>query len=308
MLQSAMPQSWPLLGRETELAYLTGALAGGRLGVVLAGAAGVGKTRLAREAITRAEGLGATTTWVVASRANASIPFGAFAHLLPPSLPRTTSRLDLLSRIAEELSSRAGGGRLVIGIDDAHLLDEASAALAHQLASGAGFFVLATMRTGEPTPDSVTALWKDGLAERLEVRALSKEQVGELIPQVLGGQVDGPSLARLWEASGGNVLFLRELLLAGQETSALRHADGVWSWTGPMVVSPRLQEILDARLGTLQPDLVALMEVLAYAEPASVSFLETLFSSSTLEAAERRGVVVVESDGRRLAVRLAHPL
>src|SRR2546430_7010648 len=61
-----------------------------------------------------------------------------------------------------------------------------------------------------------------------------------------------------------------------------------------MVVSPRLQEILDARLGTLQPDQLALMEVLAYTEPASVSFLETLFSSFTLEAAERRGVVVVE--------------
>jgi len=41
--------------------------------------------------------------------------------------------------------------------------------------------------------------------------------LGELIPQVLGDLVDGPTLARLWNASGGNVLFLRELLLAGQE-------------------------------------------------------------------------------------------
>ena len=39
-----------------------------------------------------------------------------------------------------------------------------------------------------------------------------------------------------------------------------------------------------------------------------MSFLETLFSSSTLEVAERHGVVVVEKDGRRLTVRLAHPL
>jgi DNA-binding CsgD family transcriptional regulator/tetratricopeptide (TPR) repeat protein len=75
-----------------------------------------------------------------------------------------------------------------------------------------------------------------------------------------------------------------------------------------MVVSPRLQEVLDARLGSLEPDQVALMEVLAFAEPASVSFLETLFSSSTLQSAEREGVVAVERDGRRLAVRLAHPL
>src|SRR5260370_15559418 len=50
------------------------------------------------------------------------------------------------------------------------------------------------------------------------------------------------------------------------------------------------------------------MEDGVMAEPASVSFLETLFSSSTLQSAERQGVVAVERDGRRLAVRLAHPL
>jgi DNA-binding CsgD family transcriptional regulator len=244
---------------------------------------------------------------VVASRASSSIPFGPFAHLLPETLPPTVSRLELLRRIADTLKSRAQGGRLVIGIDDTHLLDDASAALAHQLASS-GFLVLATVRSGEAAPDSITALWKDGFAERLEVQSLSEGVAAQLVSRVLGGQVDGPTLARLWEVSGGNVLYLRELLLAGQETNALRHAGGVWSWTGPMVVSPRLQEVLDARLGTLQPDQVALMEVLAYAEPASVSFLETLFSSSTVEAAERQGVAMVEKDGRRLAVRLAHPL
>jgi predicted ATPase len=281
------PQGWPLLGRDAELGYLAKAIAAGQPGVVLAGPAGVGKTRLAREALGRAEEQRAATTWVVATRAGASIPFGPFAHLLPDTLPPTASRLDLLHQIAEELARRSRGGRLVVGVDDAHLLDEASAALTHQLATSAGFFVLATTRTGEAAPDSVTALWKDGLAERLEVQALSEEQVGELILQVLGGQVDGPTLARLWEASGGNVLFLRELLLAGQETNALRHVGGVWSWTGSMVVSPRLQEILDVRLGTLQPDQVSLMEFLAYTEPASVSFLETLFSSSTLQSAER---------------------
>jgi DNA-binding NarL/FixJ family response regulator len=307
-VQFGTPQGWPLLGRDAELGYLAEAIAGGRAGIVLAGNAGVGKTRLAREAIRRAEEAGSATAWVVATRAGASIPFGPLTHLLPEILPSTTSRPELLLRIAEGLSGRARGGRLVIGIDDAHLLDDASAALTHQLALSPEFFILATMRAGEAVPDSVTALWKDGLAERFEVQALSEDRVRELIRQVLGGQVDGQTLARLWGTTGGNVLFLRELLLAGQESGALGYAGGVWSWTGPVVVSPRLQEVLDARLGTLQPDQVALMEVLAYTEPASVSFLETLFSSSTLQSAERQGVVLVEKDGRRLAVRLAHPL
>ena len=303
-----MPHEWPLLGREAELRYVAEAIAGGRPGIVLVGSAGVGKTRLAREAVNRAEEGGSATAWVVATQASASIPFGPFAHLLPETLPPTISRLHLLRRIADMLSTRARGQHLVIGIDDAHLLDDASAALLHHLAPDGKFFLLATVRAGEEAPDSVRALWKDAGAQRLEVQALPEDLVGQLVSRALDGQVDGPTLARLWQASRGNVLFLRELLLAGQETNALRYVGGVWTWTGPMVVSPRLREVLDARLGSLQPDQAALMEVLAYAEPTSVSFLETLFSSSTLEAAERQGVVVVEKDGRRLAVRLAHPL
>ena len=131
------PHGWPLLGREAELAHLMEAIAGGQPGIVLAGASGVGKTRLAREALGRAEAAGSATMWVVATRAGASIPLGPFAHLVPETLPPSTSRLELLLRIAEELSSRAGGRRVVVGIDDAHLLDDASAALAHQLASSA---------------------------------------------------------------------------------------------------------------------------------------------------------------------------
>src|ERR1700704_2735943 len=137
-----MRQDWPLLGREAELGCVADSIARGRPGIVLVGSAGVGKTRLAREAIVRAKDAGSATEWVVATRASASIPFGPFAHLLPETLPPSTSRLELLRQIADTLSSRGRGRRLVIGIDDAHLLDDASAALTHHLASSAGFFVL----------------------------------------------------------------------------------------------------------------------------------------------------------------------
>ncbi|MGH3515106.1 MAG: ATP-binding protein, partial [Pseudonocardiaceae bacterium] len=78
-----MNVSWPLVGRVDELAachrVLRGAGKGGARpeGVVLAGAPGVGKTRLAREALATAEAAGCAPWWVVASRAAASIPFGA---------------------------------------------------------------------------------------------------------------------------------------------------------------------------------------------------------------------------------------
>jgi len=88
----------------------------------------------------------------------------------------------------------------------------------------------------------------------------------------------------------------------------VRKADGVWGWRAPMEVSSRLQEMIAARVGNLDPDEAALMEVIALGEPVSASLLEKLFSPATLEAAERRGMAIVDRHGQRLSVRLAHPL
>src|SRR3981081_4795243 len=96
-------------------------------------------------------------------------------------------------------------------------------------------------------------------------------------------------MAKLWEASRGNVLFLRELILAGTESGALRKAGGVWGWRAPMATSSRLQEMIAARVGNLDPDEAALMEVIALGEPVSVGLLEKLFSPAPPEPPARRG-------------------
>jgi len=160
-------------------------------GIVLAGGAGVGKTRLASEVVRAAAGQRCATEWVAATRAGASIPFGSFAHLLPDFVLSTVDQLGVLRRIVDALIARANGRRLVVAIDDAHLLDDASATLVHQLAGTRNAFILATLRAGVPAPDPIVALWKDGMAERLELQALSEGQVHELAVQVLGGHVDG---------------------------------------------------------------------------------------------------------------------
>jgi hypothetical protein len=95
---------------------------------------------------------------LAATRAAASIPFGVVSHLLPPAERLGDDRLDTLRRAAELLAERSRGRRLILGVDDAHLLDDASAALVHQLAFRGLAVVVATVRTGEPAPDSVIAL------------------------------------------------------------------------------------------------------------------------------------------------------
>ena len=146
-----MDVSWPLVGRRVELEALAGIVGDDRVGgVVLAGAAGVGKSRLAREALARAVAAGQDAEWVAATRAAASIPFGAVSHLLPPAERLGDDRLDTLRRAAALLADRGGGRPLVLAVDDAHLLDDASAALVHLLALRGLAVVLATVRTGAP--------------------------------------------------------------------------------------------------------------------------------------------------------------
>src|SRR5256885_16066487 len=63
------------------VADAVGRRAGGG-GMVLAGAPGVGKTRLAREALRTAARQGARTHWAAATRSARSLPLGAFAPML----------------------------------------------------------------------------------------------------------------------------------------------------------------------------------------------------------------------------------
>jgi hypothetical protein len=301
--------TWPLVGREEELTAVKVAMDDASVsGVVLAGTAGVGKTRLAREAIALARAAGLTTRWAVATQAASAIPFGAFAQLLPDPGGHGPDQAQLLGQAARALREAAGPRGLVLAVDDAHLLDGASAALVHQLAAGSAAFVVVTLRSGEPAPDAVLSLWKDGLAERLELQVLSRGEVEELVVAVLGGQVDGLTLHRLWAVTQGNVLLLRELLLAGFELGQPQRRDRVWRWSGSLGVTPRLAELIEARLGRLDGSQRAVLELLAVGEPLGLLVLEQLTGPGVTEALERRGVVAVEPHGRRLEVRLAHPL
>ena len=68
----------------------------------------------------------------------------------------------------------------------------------------------------------MVGLWKDGLAERVEVQPLGRGELEELITAALGGQVDGATLRELWQLTRGNPMFLRELILGGLDSGALR--------------------------------------------------------------------------------------
>ncbi len=302
-----MSLDWPLTGRGEELRFINAVVTGSsdRRGIVLAGAAGVGKTRLARESIAAAQRQRQLTRWVAATRSARALPLGAFASVRKLS---GGDPLHLMREVMDGLLEGSKGSRVLVAVDDAHLLDEQSAFLVNQLAMQGQATVVLTVRSGEPAPDSVTALWKDGQLARLELQPLSAEETATLLTSVLNGPIDEAASRRMWSLTRGNVLYLRHLLDEELAANRWRLIDGVWQWIGETVLSPGLVELVDTQMGGLSESVGAVLDLLAMGEPLPVSLLSKLVDPSAVETAESDRLVSITRRGTELEARLAHPL
>jgi DNA-binding CsgD family transcriptional regulator len=302
--------SWPFQGRGEELERIRALLAdSGARGLLLAGQAGVGKSRLAAEALAgvdRPDGRLAVVR-VVATAGARELPYGAFAHLLPVAEAAAATG-NALGWAARSVTAAARGRRLVVSVDDAHLLDPSSAALVLRLVRGREAFVLATLRTGEQVPEAVAALDSEGLLPRIDVGPLAEEEVARLVGAALAGPVDAWTVRRLHALSQGNALFLRELLVSGLESGRLVRTDGRWHWQGDLAPSARLAELIGARLGDLDGPAREVVELVALAEPAPSAVVARVASTGAVKEAVRRQLLRVVPEGRRELLRLAHPL
>lgn len=297
----------PLTGRDSELGVIRRALSGvgNYSGVVIVGAAGVGKTRLAREVLARAEASGERTCWIVGTQSARQLPLGAFTASIRDSI---SDPISDVRRIINSFIAQQRQGRLLIGIDDAHLLDALSAHVVHQLAQARGTRLVVTVRTGGDEPDAITALWKDDLLARLDLEPLSAPDIHRMIETTLGGAVDSRSAKRFWKLTGGNALFLRQLLKDQIAAGAIRQVAGVWMWDERVVVSDSIGDMVGRQLSRLTPDVALVVDTLSQYEPLAVDVLCDLVHRRDLEEAEQTNLVTVERSGSKLMARLAHPL
>lgn len=295
------------MGRQDELALMLRRLRARRGGVVLAGPPGVGKTRLAADCLRAAEAEGFVTVRVAGTHAAAALPLGPFAPLLPELGPGL-ERAETLHRVARAMAEQGDGAPVALFVDDAHLLDPASAVLTQQLTAGGQVFVIVGVRSGVPAPDPVVAIWKDGLAARIDLAPLDAEQVGRLLAEVLGGPASSSTRHLLHERSAGNVLYLRELVIEAVAGGALRKLDGMWQLAAELAPSARLIELVEARLGGLSQASRHALELVALGEPLAAELFAGLVGEATLDDLENRQLVRIRRDGARLDVRLAHPM
>jgi DNA-binding NarL/FixJ family response regulator len=302
-----MGAEWPLVGRVEELDFLRQIRSSIPAGsAVISGPAGVGKSRLARASLSEAAEEGWATLTLRGSAGFAAVPLGPLRTVL--RIPGSENLGDLASAVERELVARQSDKGLLVLVDDGQDLDESSVGLLHQLVAAGSIALIVTVRSGSRLLPALTTLWTDRLAERIELQNLSLRETGDLLAESLGGTVQDSSANRIWQVTAGNPLSLREVILSSVEGDALNEVDGEWRWQGAWATGSRLQEIVAARLGRLDPDEMSVMEMLALTGTLPLGLVTSLTRPDAVEALEGRALVTTEMSGRRAEVSIAHPL
>jgi hypothetical protein len=318
----------PLIGREEELAAVGGfldALGERPCALVLEGEAGIGKTRIWREALDVARQRGFRVLVGQPAGGEVRLAFAALGDLLEDlphatlaSLPAPQRRALRIALLAEDpddgpfvqrligvsllggLRALACEGPVVIAIDDVQWLDAASAAalrFAARRLRGERVGFLLTIRSGEdvggfdqalPEPVRGLVIGPLGLAA---VQSVLRRQIGAVFPR--------PLLRRLWETCRGNPLHALEL------GRAVRERGGRFP-LGEGVGIP-LSDLLRRRVAAVPPET---QDVLLAAAIAAAPSVDGLRAATGADVWERlRSAVeaqLVELDGSRL--RFVHPL
>lgn len=301
-----MRLTWPLTGRAEEMGIIAAALSDQETaGVVVWGAAGVGKSRVVRETLSAAAARGTEIRWAVATTSGRALPLGAFASFVGSA---ATDTLQLVRSVIEALTSGPEGTPMVVAVDDVHLLDDLSTFVLQQIVQRRAAKLLLTVRAGEPVPLGLQEMWKHGEFRRMDLQPISRDESTALLSATLGGPVDADATRRLWNLTRGNVLYLRNIVEQEVADGRLAQQHGYWTWTGDPVVSSGLVEMIEARTGALPAAVGEVIDALAVGEPIELASLCRITDSAAVEEAEIGGLIKLDPVDERIEVRLAHPL
>ena len=320
------------VGRERELAALGDALDEARLGrggaVLVVGDGGVGKTELVRERSARSESV--LFVWGRCAGEHAGNPFQPWLEVLTTlretsaardeldlllvelqtsheqreneRLDPETARFLMLQRLSRALQREAEARAVAIVLDDLHLADLASASFAAQLVDtpyATRVLLIGVHRELAPDADPALASSLQRIARskrRIELGALSTAEIAHFAELVAKAAPSRSEVDTLQRRSGGNLVFLRELLRSEAGADAEQR------------VPRTLAHLIDARLQTLPSEdreLVELAAVIGRETPllllARAAGIHRRDARKRIDRAAELGILApLPSDGSRL--------
>jgi DNA-binding CsgD family transcriptional regulator/tetratricopeptide (TPR) repeat protein len=341
----------PLVGRDTELRTLAAAIgraADGRAQVVaISGEAGIGKSRLAREALRSARVRGFRTLESAAGRLHRDLSYAPIVETLRP-LVAEAALVDGLSDLARlfdgirvpplvtlgdpglertrmfeavrALIERASIQRpQAILIDDLHWADPGTLALLHYVVRALPrrrCLFLVTYRADEVNEELrelVTALQRAETMTPVALTGLDAAAVGDLAAAVLGGPPPAALREMLVRRCGGVPLFVRAMVVRLIETGGLFRSGGRWV-LGPGAaadVPALVSTLLRTRIEGLPPDARRVLDVLAVCGgSAEHALLDDVAADlvAGVTALRAADLIVEDTRGGSVWYRVVHPV
>ncbi|MDQ4046222.1 MAG: helix-turn-helix transcriptional regulator, partial [Actinomycetota bacterium] len=278
--------------------------------VFLMAGPGLGKSSLT-DAVSGKLAAEMTILRIHGSSSLSKVPYGVLAPYtadLPPE--ESDSPVAVLRSVWAYFQEIKGGKDvpLLLVVDDAHHLDEATATMVVDMMSAGWASVLASGRPRPGLPQALNQLWYDGQAERIDLRPLNGEQVTEVVEHTLQGTVPANTVQSLWSASGGNPLLLNCILGDAVEAGILAKRNGIWLLLGPLPADgPRLSDVVVKDLLRRTREEQEALRLIALAEPVPRSVIEDLCGGAVVRSLLDHQLVS-ESSEQPTQLRIWHPI
>ncbi len=242
----------------------------------------------------------------------------------PPELPPEQLRRYLSNGMLEFLRALSAAQPIVLFLDDLQWADEATMHLIQHLAPhvpSMPVVVLATHRDteadiDEPFRKGRANLVRQKQAERLHLKALTRDAVGELLAHLGAPEPPAALVAAVFEATDGNAFFVEEVFEHLAEEGRLLDGD---AWRADLDaveldVPEGVRVVIERRLVRLGDDVATLLgEAAVIGRRFDLDVLEAMAADGdafvdAVEKAERSGLIAPESGARATHYAFAHDL
>jgi DNA-binding CsgD family transcriptional regulator/type II secretory pathway predicted ATPase ExeA len=271
---------------------------------------GVGKSALA-EAIAERLAAEMIIVQIHGSSSLSAVPYGVLApYTADLTAEDSVSPVAVLRSVWTYFEKLKAGKDtpLLLVVDDAHHLDEATAGIVADMISAGWVSVVAAGRPRPGLPQPLDQLWYDGLADRVDLRPLNREQIEEVLSHVLDGTIPSGTVDTIWSASGGNPRILDALLHDAAERGVLVKRNGIWVLLGPLPSDgARLTGVIAKDLLRRRDEEQEALKLIALAEPVTRKAIEDISGAEVVRSLLDQQMIV-ESPGHPAELRMWNAL